>query len=186
MTRIFIAAAVAGLLAGATAADEVEATLEAALEAYRAGDIALAEEEAQFAATLLGQMKAEGLKGYLPEPLAGWERREADDAAQSMAGFGGGVLARGRYAGPPGDVEIQLMAENQLVASMAAVLSNPAMMSQMGTVRRVGRQKLVVTREGEVQALIAGKVLVQISGSAPEADKLAYFEALDLEALAAF
>ena len=50
-------------------ADEIEETIEAALEAYRAGDVKAAKEEIDFVSQLLGQLKAEGLKGFLPAPL---------------------------------------------------------------------------------------------------------------------
>ena len=73
LARGLVAGLVAGLLIGAGApapraaaadADDVEASLNAALEAYRAGDIALAREETAFAATLLDQLKADDL-GYV-------------------------------------------------------------------------------------------------------------------------
>jgi len=170
--------------AAPAAADEIEDTLEAALEAYRAGDIGLAKEELDYATVLMGQLKAEGLTAFLPEPLDGWTR-EVDDT-QNAAAFGGGVIATARYQGGAGDIEVQLMAENQMVVSMAALYSNAALMGSMGQVKRINRQKLVVTNEGDVQSLIGSKVLVQISGSGAVEDKLALFERLDLEGLEAF
>ena len=91
LARGLVAGLVAGLLIGAGApapraaaadADDVEASLNAALEAYRAGDIALAREETAFAATLLDQLKADDLGAFLPEPLPGWTHlaRRADVA----------------------------------------------------------------------------------------------------------
>lgn len=171
-------------LAPPAAADEIEAALEAALEAYRAGDVALAREELDYAAILMGELKAEGLSGFLPEPFEGWTREEAE--TRSAAAFGGGVIAGALYRGAPGTVDIQMMAENQMVASMAALFANPALMSSMGTVRRIGRQRYVVTEDGDVQALVEGRIMVQISGDAPVEEKIAYLEAIDLEALAGF
>lgn len=176
-------AAALALTAAPAGADDVEAALEAALEAYRAGDLALAREEVDFAATLLGQMKAEGLQGFLPEPLPGWTREEGD-GAQSLAAFGGGAVANAVYRGDGQQVEITLMADNQFVASMAVLFSNPAMMGAAGTLKRKDRQRYVVTPEGEVQALVDGRIMVQVSGSAAATE--AYFDRIDLEALAGF
>ena len=54
-------------------ADDVEESINAALEAYRAGDIKAAKEEIDFASQLLGQLQAEGLSGYLPQAFdEGW------------------------------------------------------------------------------------------------------------------
>jgi len=184
MRAIVIAAVLAGTVPAS--ADEVEDSLEAALEAYRAGDIAGAKEEVDFAAQLIAQQKAAGLAAFLPDALDGWEKSETDTGGAAAAMFGGGSMASATYSGESGRVEIQLMADNQIVASMGAMLGNPAMMGQMGTVKRKGRQKYVVTREGEVQALVDNRILVQVSGSADAAAKEAYFDAIDLKGLAAF
>ena len=69
---------VAALTAGTAKADEFTDTIEAAMEAYQAGDIKTAKEEIDFAAQLLGQLKAEGLTGFLPPALDGWEREIGD------------------------------------------------------------------------------------------------------------
>ena len=185
MRRNIAAAALAAMIAAPAAADEIETTLEAALEAYRTGDIALAKEEIDYAATLMAQRKAESLSGFLPEPMAGWERSDPE-GNQGVATFSGGMMASAVYSRDGDRIEIQLMAENQMVASMAMMLSNPAMMGTMGTVRRVGRQKLVVTSDDDVQALVGNAVFVQVSGPGSVEDKLAYFEAIDLRALERF
>ena len=128
--------------------------------------------------------KAEGLKGFLPEPMDGWTRE--DNETQNVAAFGGGQVASARYSHGTDDVEIQLMADNQMVTAMAAMFGNAAMMGAMGTVKRINRQKLVVTNEGEVQSLINNRIMVQISGSADADTKLAYFEAMDMDGLKDF
>jgi len=186
MRHVLTAAAVAALLGLPAGADEIEDALSRALDAYRAGDFALAKEETDYASTLLAERKAAGLKGFLPDALTGWTRRDEADGAQSLGAFGGGIVASASYTGDRGEVTVTLMADNQLVASMAAMLSNTAFMSQMGTVRRTGRQTYVITQDGTVQALVAGRILAQVEGSAPVEDKTAYFEAIDFAALAGF
>lgn len=172
----------AGFLAVTPAgADEIEDAIAAALEAYRAGDIAAAKEELDYAQQLLTQARAETLADFLPEPLEGWTREEAESAG-AMA-FGGGMSASASYHRDGETVEIQILADNQMVAGMAAVFANPAMMGTMGRVKRINRQKVVITPEGEIQALVDGRILITVSGSAPIEEKEAYFAAIDLEGL---
>lgn len=168
-------------------ADDVEDSIDAALQAYRAGDIKSAKDELDFAAQLLGQRKAQELQSLLPGPLPGWERQDADEGdAQAMTALGGGQMAGASYTSGSDSVEIQIMADNQMVTAMGAMFSSAAMMGSMGTVKRIGGEKVVVTRDGEVQALVGGRFMVQITGSADTETKQAYFEAIDLEALKAF
>jgi hypothetical protein len=189
MKAIFRTAAavlVIGGLAGSAQGDEVEESLEMALEAYRAGDINAAKEEIDFAAQLLAQMKAAGLSVFLPDALPAWTRVEGQDQAPAAAMFGGGMSAKGTYTRGNDRIEIQLMADNQVVTTMAGMFSNPAMMGSMGQVKRIGHQKVVITQSGELQALINNRILVQITGGAPMPDKEAYFAALDLRGLKDF
>ncbi|MEM8791267.1 MAG: hypothetical protein AAGE80_06600 [Pseudomonadota bacterium] len=184
--RSFAKVLMIGLIAGPAAADEVSDTIRAALEAYEAGDVSVAKEELDYATQLLDQMKAEGLSNFLPEPLDGWTRTDTSTQSAGAAAFIGGLIAEAEYAGAPGRVTIRMMADSPMVVSMAGVLGNSQLMGSMGTVKRINRQKLVVTPQGEIQALIDNRILVQIEGTAPEEDKLAYFEALDIAALKAF
>ncbi len=167
-------------------ADDVEESIAAALEAYRSGDIKTAKEEIDFAAQLLGQLKAEGLSAFLPPALDGWTREDQESNTQSMAAFGGGQMAEARYSDGSNDVDIQLMADNQMVTAMGAMFSNVALLGSMGKVKRVNGEKIVITPDGQVQTLINGRIMVQISGSADADTKVAYFEAMDIDGLKDF
>ncbi|MEM6972480.1 MAG: hypothetical protein AAF577_06715 [Pseudomonadota bacterium] len=189
ITQPIIAMMAAVMIAASpAAADDVEEALQAALDAYRAGDLALATEETAFAAQLLAQKKAAGLSAFLPEPLSGWTAEDPDtESATAMATmFGGGQVATRVYDGPVGDIEIRLMADNPMVAQMGAMFSNPAIMAAAGTVKRIAGQRAMMDDSGDLMALIGGRFLIQISGGAPETDKEAYFEAIDFEGLKAF
>lgn len=189
MTGIFRVAATGVLIVGLALparADEVEDALETALDAYRAGDIAAAKEEIDFAAQLLAQQRAAGLGDFLPEALPGWTRLEEQNRGQSGAAFGGGMAASANYRRGTDHIEVELMADNQIVTAMAAMFGNVAMMGAMGQVKRIGRQKVVVTPEGEVQALVDNRILVKVSGNAPIEDKEAYFKAIDIRGLKDF
>lgn len=174
------------MTAPAAQADEIGETIRAALEAYEAGDVSLAKEELDYANQLLGQLKAAGLTEYLPEALPGWTREVGESQSMGAAAFGGGLLAEADYVKGSDDLSIRLMADNPMVAAMAGAMGNAALMGSMGTVKRINRQKLVVSPDGQIQSLIDGKVLVQIDGSALVEDKLAYFEQLDIEGLKGF
>ena len=78
-------------------ADDFTDSVAAALEAYEKGDIKGAKEEIDFAAQILAQMKAEGLKAFLPAPMEGWERKDDDGNSGAMAAFGGGQMASAAY-----------------------------------------------------------------------------------------
>jgi FtsP/CotA-like multicopper oxidase with cupredoxin domain len=184
MRRAVLAAALALAAAGA-AADEVEAAIGAALEAYRAGELDRAKEELDYASTLLGQQKARGLTAFLPAAFDGWTREDGE-ATTGPAMLGGGLGASAAYRKGGSTVTITLMADNPMVATMGALLAEPAMMAMQGAVRRAGRQRYVETPGGELMAMVDNRVLVQVSGSAPVEDKTAYFAALDFDGLAAF
>lgn len=184
LSAAFVAAA---LSPSSAAADEIEQSIAAALQAYQEGDVALAKEELDYAAQLLAQAKAEGLTGFLPAPMEGWTRELGDGQAMGAAMFGGGVMAQADYMAADGrQVSIQMMADNPMVASMAAMFASPAAMGAMGKLERIGRQKVVITHDGDVQALVAGRVMLQIDGDAPVADKIAYAKAVDFRALGDF
>ena len=187
MSLLRPAAAAVALLAftAPAAADEVEEALQFALEAYQAGDLNAAKEELDFASQLIAQMKAAGLSAFLPQPLEGWTRRDEENSGQAM-GFMGGSMAKSTYVNGNENVEIQLMANNQMVAAMAGLFNNPAMMGAQGTVKRIERQKVLINQSGELQALIDNRILVQISGRAPVEVKEAYFAAIDFKGLEDF
>ena len=173
------------LAATPAAADDIEQSLELALEAYRAGDLKLAKEEIDFAAQLIAQKRAGALADFLPEPMEGWTRRD-DSAGAQAAGAFGGQTASATYQKDGQRVEVQLMANNQMVSAMAGMFGNATLMGSMGEVRRIGRQKVVVTNSGEVQTLVDNRIMVNVRGNASVEEKIAYFEAIDVRALEDF
>ena len=78
LIRATLAALVIGGLSAAAQADEIEDSLQMALEAYQAGDINVAKEEIDYAAQLIAQLKAAGLSEFLPGALPDWTRAEAE------------------------------------------------------------------------------------------------------------
>lgn len=188
--KTILRAAMAAILIGGLSlpaqADEIEEALQMALEAYQAGDINAAKEEIDYAAQLIAQLKVVGLSGFLPDPLPDWTRVKGEDKTQTAALLGGGMTASATYTRGNDGIDIQLMANNQMVTAMAAMFGNAAMMGSMGRVKRIKRQKVVITPQGELQAMINNRILVQITGRAPIEDKEAYFAAIDLRGLKEF
>lgn len=183
---IAISVLIIGVAANTATADEVEEALQFALEAYQAGDIKTAREEVDFASQLLQQMKTAELADYLPAAMDGWSMQVSNDP--SAAAFGA-ASAQGTYmmdGGQGQQVTVQIMAGGQLVTSMAAMFGNAAILGTMGTVKRIARQKAVVTPDGDVQALIDNRIMIQIGGSAPIETKEAYFAAIDFRSLEDF
>ena len=167
-------------------ADEVTDVIKEAMEAYEDGDLAYAKESLEYAATLIGQQKTAGLSELLPAALEGWTAEDDTDAAAGMAVLGGSAAKR-IYRKGDAQVEIQFLADSPLVAQMGIMVSNPQVVtSSGGKLMRFGRQKAVLTRDGEIMFLVDNRILVQITGSAAEDDRIAYAKAIDIRALSGF
>jgi hypothetical protein len=103
--------------------------------------------------------------------------------AQGLAFMGGGVGAGADYEGPDGEtVSMSLMADNPMVASMAGMIANAAMMGM--TVERVERQRIAL-QDDQAMALIGNRVLLQAEGAAPEV-LMSLIEQVDFDALTGF
>lgn len=167
------------------AADEIEDSLALALEAYQNGDIADAKSEIDYVAQLLSQKQSAALMTILPPPFEGWSQEELENAAVGAAMFGGGMTASADYRRDNENVEIQVMADSPMLAAMMGMFGNPALAGATGgKMKRIGGQKVIATQDGEIQAVISNRFMVQISGSASMEDKEAYFTAIDFDALA--
>ncbi|MFV2035056.1 MAG: hypothetical protein ACC631_08110 [Halocynthiibacter sp.] len=167
-------------------ADEIEDTLKLALEAYQAGDIETAKEEVDYAAQLFSQLRAASFRELLPEALPGWTRTIDPAGTTAASMFGGGLNAVATYSNESDTVEIQYMAESQIVVSMAMMFGNSALLGSLGQVKRINRQSVVITQDGTLQSLIDNRVFVQISGTAQLTDMEAYFASIDIGALEDF
>ena len=164
-------------------ADDVTDAIAEATAAYEEGDLAYAKESLEFASQLIGQMKTGTLAGLLPEPLDGWEGNEAETETVGAAMFGGGSTVSRSYTKGNENVTVQYIANSPIVAQMAAIFSNPAMMGGGGKLLRLGRQKAMIDDQGSVQFVVNNAIMVQIDGSASEEDKVAYAKMIDVKAL---
>lgn len=167
------------------AADPFLDAMNAAIDAYQDGDIAFAQDELGEATRLLAAMKADGLATYLPDAPAGWTR-EIDTEANAMMGMlGGGTSANATYSGPDGSFTINLIADSPMVAQLAMMLGNPAMVTQMGgQIERINRVRFM-RDDDSLQAIIANRILVQAEGGTPD-QMIPVLETMDFRAMESF
>jgi len=181
--RITATLAVLAFTALPTFADDVSDTIESALAAYQEGDLAYAQEELAFAIQLLKQMKAQSLEGFLPAPMEGWTREITDDAS-GMAVMGGSG-ASARYSNGTDTFSLSILADNPMVASMGAVIANPAMMAASGgKLIRVGRMKFMAQDE-QLMGMVDNRILIQTEDGKVD-DVVAHLKSMDFKALADF
>jgi len=166
------------------AADDITDALSAAITAYEAGEIQDALGEVAYATQLLNELQAEGLETFLPPALDGWTREVSDEAAAGLGFMGGGSAAEASYSGPEGSFTITYVADNPMVGAMAGMLGNATLMGAMGRIERINGENFL-DADGELSALIGGRVLVQVSGAPSEA-MIAHMEQVDFDALGSF
>lgn len=185
MKQLLAAVMIACCFALPASADPFIEALETAIEAYRDGDLQYAEDELAEAQRLLGEMKAAGLASFLPEAPEGWTRVIDTEAGQLLGFLGGGTMASARYEGPDHNFELSFMADNPMVAQLAMMLGNSAMIAQMGgQVERINRVRFL-REDQSLKAIIGNRVLVQAEG-ADAAVMIPFLEQIDFRAMENF
>jgi hypothetical protein len=180
-----VVAVCAALIVSPASADPFMDAMNAAIDAYSDGDIQYAQDELSEATRLLAAMKADGLASYLPEPPDGWTREVDTEASAMMGMLGGGTSANATYSGPDGSFTITLIADSPMVAQLAMMLGNAAMVSQMGgQIERINRVRFM--REDEsLQAIVANRILVQAEG-APVETMIPVLQSMDFDQMGSF
>lgn len=170
------AVAIAYLFANAPAAraDEISETIEAAQEFYKAGELADAVRELQYAVGQISNQLGQAYLKTLPEAPDGWTADEAEAVAGGGLGFGGGQMLGRKYqeSGGKGRMEAQLIVDSPMMQAMSMMVANPAMASQMGyeRVRLPGRREDAMLKweankaSGEIVMVIAGRIMIRIEG----------------------
>ncbi|MBN2760577.1 MAG: hypothetical protein JXQ79_08765 [Rhodobacteraceae bacterium] len=183
--RTKILAICAALAAAPASADPFLDAMNAAIEAYQDGDMVYAQDELNEAQRLLAALKADGLQAYLPEAPEGMTREIDTEANAVMAMLGGGTSANATYSGNGKSFTITLIADSPMVAQMAMMLGNNAMVTQMGgQIERINRVRFL-RDETSLQAIIANRILVQAEGEDPEV-MIPVLEGMDFRAMESF
>lgn len=177
-------AAIILIFSGPLHADEISDTIQEALAAYQNGDLAQTKQTLDYASQLIASRNAENLLTLLPEPLAGWSAEDGESQAAGMAMFGGGLQASRVYTKDNQTVEMNFIGDSPLLAQFISIFANPALAGAMGKPLRLGTQMALEDKNGEIKMVVANRFLVTISGSGSREDKLAYAQAIDLDALA--
>ena len=128
------------------------------------------------------------LQAFLPEPMEGWTRTlvlEAD--AELLPMLGDGYMVEADYQGADGTVNLAMMVDTPMIAQMAPMLGNPAMMAILGEAIEIDGRSFVRTETHEVVGLIDERILVSVSGNRINGDDvIAYIEQIDFEGLESF
>ncbi|MEM0976092.1 MAG: hypothetical protein AAGJ34_01020 [Pseudomonadota bacterium] len=191
MNRFALAACfVAATHVSAVWADDIEQGLQDALEAYQEGEIEETREILAFVSSQLDALKVDALSQFLPEAPDGWTREDEDlaaaGAAMGLFGMNGGQMAGARYSNESDTVSLTITVDSPMVAMLGGMMANPALLGGQGEVRRINRQNVLITTEGELQSVIDNRILVMIEGS-NDADLLTqFFELVDVRGLKDF
>ncbi len=167
-------------------ADEVSDAIQAAADAYAAGDLGKTAASLTLATQGLGALQGQLLADLLPAPPEGWTRSLTEDFNQSFGMLGGGSGAEARYENADQSLSftITYIADNPMVAGLGAMLGNAQMMAMMGKVEMVGDQP-VLDADGTLQALVNARVLFQAQGADAEV-MLPVVQTIDFARLGSF
>ncbi len=75
------------------------------------------------------------------------------------------------------------LATSAMIMQFGPMLANPALAAAMGKLVRVGSLRGIQNQDGDVILLVHNKFLINVTGSADAASKLAYANAVDVAKL---
>lgn len=178
------------VFSGPVPADDVEDSINEALEYYHDGEYKDAVESLNYATQLIQQKKGGELEAYLPEPLDGWKAQPPTSQAAGAAMFGGGVTAEREYSNNDSSVTVRIVTDSPMMQGMMMMFSNPMFAaSDGGKLERISRQKAIVkydadNKEGEINIVVAKRFLVTVEGRDTSLEDLkAYAGAIDYKKL---
>lgn len=164
---IFTGVAMVALLALPLRADEVTEALQAAMDAYAAGDLAGTSTAMTMAGQAIATQQSALLQALLPAAPDGWTAEVSEDFAAGFGMMGGGAAVEMRYATADVSFTITLIADNPMVATMGAMLGNAQMMALMGKVVKVGDQA-ILDSDNTLSTLAGDRVLFTAQGAMTE------------------
>ncbi|HLP01377.1 MAG TPA: hypothetical protein VK163_05075 [Opitutaceae bacterium] len=183
--------ALALLTVASLRADDVTDSLDAAKEAYDAGNYSQAITSLDAANQFIRQKKAELVAKLLPDAPKGWEASEAQTEAAASSMLGGGVTATRNYNRGESSVTMKIQSDSA-VMQYAMMFSNPMMLAASGAkLETIQGQSVSVAFEkggnsGSIKAVVDNRYYVEIEGNSVTADDLRTFaKAFDFAKLAA-
>lgn len=174
-------------------ADEVTDQLDAAKQAYEAGELRTAAETLNGAAEAIRAQITAGLLSLFPPPLDGWVADEAQSQSGGLASMLTGTHLSRRYVREDNaEVTLTLMADSPMMPMLTMAISMPFMMQANEDLKSFslkGERGMMEHTPGsqtyKVTLMVGSRLLVQGEGSGlTEAAPLEqYLNALDLEAI---
>ena len=172
------------------AADNVLSTIQEATRQYQAGDYTGAASNLDYAAQLVRQQKSERMKALLPEPLSGWEGKEANAQALGAAILGGGVTVSRDYKRGSSNVSVEIVSDSPVLQSVLMMVNNPLFAGAGGgKLETLKGQRAILKfdsnkKSGEMYVVVDSRFVVTIKGrQISRDDLLAYGEAIDYTSL---
>jgi hypothetical protein len=169
--------------APAVLAQDAGSQLQAALDAYAAGDLRTATTALTAARAALDLQKGALLASKFPPAPEGWTLTVNDTTADMVSIGGSGVDAS--YSHSDGrNVSITIMVDSSLVTGMAGMFASAEMLALMGEV--VERPGITFAKqENGLTGLIDNRMLVSVTASGPDV-AMPIVEMIDFQAIAAF
>jgi hypothetical protein len=172
------------------AEDNVLSTIREATRQYEAGDYTGAASNLDYAAQLVRQQKSERMKALLPEPLDGWEGREANAQALGAAILGGGVTVSRDYRRGSSNISVEIVSDSPVLQSVLMMVNNPMFAGAGGgKLETLKGQRAILKfdgdkKKGEMYVVVDSRFVVTIKGHhITQDDLLAYGEAIDYTSL---
>ena len=190
LIRIVLALALVLCSQPSLAEDTVLSTIKEATRQYETGDYTGAASNLDYAAQLVRQQKSERMKALLPEPLSGWEGKEANAQALGAAILGGGVTVSRDYRKSSANVSVEIVSDSPVLQSVLMMVNNPMFAGAGGAkFEMVKGQRAILKydggkKTGELYIVVAARFVITIKGRpAAREDLLAYGEAIDYRML---
>ena len=168
------------VLVSAVSADEIRSAIDEGISAYEAGKFSLAAAQLDLASQLLREKSGAAIAEAFPEAPEGWETEGEANVEAIGGGFMGGMTTADQtYTDGSGRVTIRIVTDSPMIAQLSMLLSNPAMVRQMGqkTVK-IGNGQALLNFDGDSGTLtqvIAGRYLVTVEGSGVEESTMTDF-----------
>jgi len=186
MCRCLVLLMLAVALPAVAHADDVTDQINEALKAYQNHDTQGTIAALDAAENLVREARADALKNLLPPVPAGWSADNPESTAVGVAMMGGGATASRTYHLDAQQVEVQIMGDSPMLQGLAALLSSPfAAAGGMKTVVIGGRRMSYAENDNSYMALVAGKVIVKVSGNneTPDPTLKSFVQAIDFAAI---
>ena len=170
--------------------DTVLSTIKEATRQYQAGDYSGSASNLDYASQLIRQKKSEKMKDLLPEPLPGWDGKEASAQALGAAVLGGGVTDSRDYTRGASTIIVEIVSDSPVLQSVLMMLNNPVFAGAGGgRLETVKGNRSVLKfdsgkKSGELYIVVASRFVVTVKGrQVAREDLLAYGEAMDYRVL---